>query len=904
MIRCIIFSVLFLCYSQQSISAESTEPKSKLLEWEQLPQLIPAQGNEIQPGLAGPYVGIHNNALIVAGGANFPEAPPWRGGKKVWWENIYVMKLENNEWITNKSFVLPRPLAYGASISTEDGIVCIGGCDAEKCYDDVFIIKWNPETSSVDIESLPSLPTPLAFMAAAKVGNTIYVAGGQENMHQAKPTRTFLSLDLSKKSDQISFDWHELQPWPGSERILPVAAAQSDGNTDCFYLFSGRMPVAGKTTALLTDGYKYNPIRNQWTAIANVMGISKDGGDGICVMAASCIATGSSHILVFGGANGGIFNELESLQRQVAMLKEKDKNKFKDQIEQIEKKRIDILENHPGFSRDILAYHTITDTWTKFGNLPEGSQVTTTAVRWNDSIIIPSGEIRPGVRTPKIWKGIPKTRAKFGALNYTVLAVYLCALLIMGLYFSRREISTEDFFKGGKRIPWWAAGISIFGTQLSAITFMAIPAKTFATNWLYLWGNVAIIVVAPLVVHFFLPFYRRLDVTTAYEYLEKRYNLAARLIGSVMFMLVQLGRIGIILFLPSLALSVVTGIDVNLCIILMGVLCIIYTVLGGIEAVIWTDVLQVIVLFFGAILCLIFIPFHIKGGWNGMIELADGADKFKTLDFRFNFVTATFLVTFIGGIGEKLISYGTDQTTIQRYLTTKDEKAARQSIWAGALLAMPATLVFFLVGSALFGFYKSHPQQLLPTLENTDAIFPWFIVSQLPVGVTGLLIAGVFAAAMSSLDSSMNSVSASFTTDFYRRFKPNADESFYLKLARWVTAIIGTMGTLFALMMAQWDIKSLWDQFTTFIGLFGGGLGGLFILAIFTRRTNGTGAIIGLLGNGIVQFILKQTTTLHPWSYVLTGIISFLVIGYLVSILIPLKQKPLAGLTIYDLKRN
>lgn len=904
MTRFFISIVLFFFCTNHQLSAESNILKSKLLQWTQLPPLIPAQGYNNQPGVAGPFVGIHNNALIVAGGANFPESPPWRGGKKVWWENIYVMKLENNEWITSKSFVLPRPLAYGASISTEDGIICIGGCDAEKCYDDVFIIKWNPETSTIEIESLPSLPSPLAFMAAAKVGNTIYVAGGQESMLQTKATRNFLSLDLSKKDDQISFTWKELKRWPGQERILPIAAAQSDGNTDCFYLFSGRKVVTGKITTILTDGYKYNPLKNQWTVITDVLGNSKGGDDGVCVMAASCIASGSSHIIVFGGADGRTFLELENMQYQVTILKNKGIDKFKDQIEQIEKKRINILENHQEFSRDILAYHTITDTWTKFGNLPEGSQVTTTAVRWNDSIIIPSGEIRPGVRTPKIWKGTPQVKTRFGALNYTVLAVYLCALLIMGLYFSKREESTDDFFKGGKRIPWWAAGISIFGTQLSAITFMAIPAKTFATNWLYLWGNVAIIVVAPIVVHFFLPFYRRLDVTTAYEYLEKRYNLAARLIGSVMFMLVQLGRIGIILFLPSLALSVVTSIDVNLCIILMGVLCIIYTVLGGIEAVIWTDVLQVIVLFFGAILCLIFIPFHIKGGWNGMIELADVADKFKTLDFRIDLITATFLVTFIGGIGEKLISYGTDQTTIQRYLTTKDEKAARQSIWAGALLAMPATLIFFLIGSALFGFYKSHPQQLLPTLENADAIFPWFIISQLPVGVSGLLIAGVFAAAMSSLDSSMNSVSASFTTDFYRRFKPDADESSYLKLARWATAIVGTAGTIFALMMAQWDIKSLWDQFTTFIGLFGGGLGGLFILAIFTRRTNGIGAIIGLIGSGLVQFILKQTTALHPWSYVINGIISFLVIGYLISILIPVKQKPLAGLTIYDLKNN
>ncbi|MBN2357105.1 sodium/solute symporter [candidate division KSB1 bacterium] len=894
--RFIPFIFLLLTFFNQSVLSENTAAKEKVFEWESLPDLAPASVHGHQPGLAGAFSGVHNNALILAGGANFPDAPPWQGGKKVWWKDIYVLKLEDRKWITDRSFVLPRPLAYGASISTDDGVVCIGGCDAQKCFPDVFLIKWDAATGTLATETLPSLPRPLAFMAAARVGHTIYVAGGQETLQPGKPTKTFLSLDLSKKSDP-SYYWQECLPWPGPERILPVVAAQSDGMADCLYLFSGRKPISGQATQLLTDGYKYNPKKNEWTVVADVFGGSEDENKGRCIMAAPCIAFSSAHILVFGGDDGDIFSKIENLQFQIARLRGANNKVLQSKYNQI-------LQDHPGFSRDLLAYHTVTDTWTKLDELPFGSQVTTTAVRRGNSVIIPSGEIRPGVRTANIWMGTHRDTQSFGTLNYTVLTIYLLALLMMGFYFSKREKSTDDFFKAGRRIPWWAAGLSIFGTQLSAITFMAIPAKTFSTDWLYLWGNVAIIAVAPLVIHFFLPFYRRLDVTTAYEYLEKRFSLPVRLIASLMFMLVQLGRIGVILFLPSIALSVVTGIDVNLCIMVMGGLCIVYTVLGGIEAVIWTDVLQVIVLFLGAIFCLIFIPFHIQGGWNGMLELADAAGKFKNLDFRFDLVAATFWVTFIGGMGEKIISYGTDQTTIQRYLTTRDEKAARHSIWTGALLAMPATLIFFLIGSALFAFYKTHPNQLSATLENTDAIFPWFIVSQLPAGLSGLLIAGVFAAAMSSLDSSMNSVAASFTTDFYRRFKPDAAESFYLKLARWITAIVGTAGTLFALMMAQWDIKSLWDQFTTFIGLFGGGLGGLFILAIFTRRTNGVGAIVGLIGSGVIQFILTRTTTLHPWSYVLTGIISFMVLGYLFSLFLPIKQKSIAGLTIYDMKES
>jgi len=475
-------------------------------------------------------------------------------------------------------------------------------------------------------------------------------------------------------------------------------------------------------------------------------------------------------------------------------------------------------------------------------------------------------------------------------------------LVAMGLYFWRRGKTTDDFFKAGGRIPWWAAGISIFGTQLSALTFMTIPAKTFGTDWRYFVGNMAIVMAAPFIVLFYLPFFRRLKVTTSYEYLEKRFNLPARLLGSVMFMMFQFGRIGIVLFLPSLALSVVTGIDVSVCIIVMGLLCIFYTALGGIEAVIWTDVLQVIVLMGGALLCLVLIAFQVPGGWNEVNSIAESAGKFRTFDFRLNITTATFWVLVFGGFGGNLASYGADQTVVQRYLTTKDETAARRSIWCNAVLCIPASLLFFMIGSALFAFYKVNPGQVNAAVTRPDAIFPWYIVTQLPAGVAGLLIAGVFAAAMSSLDSSMNSVATAVTTDFYRRFKPEASDRSCLKLARWVTVVIGVLGTAFALSMAQWEIKSLWDEYAAVLGLFLGGLAGLFVLAIFTRRPGGVAAVLAMLGSGAVQYLLQRYYPMHAWFYAVTGIASCVIIGVLVGMILPEKRKSLAGLTIYTLK--
>jgi len=411
--------------------------------------------------------------------------------------------------------------------------------------------------------------------------------------------------------------------------------------------------------------------------------------------------------------------------------------------------------------------------------------------------------------------GQAQATLEFNWINYGVVALYLLFLVGLGFRFSNHQ-DTNMYFRAGQRIPWWAAGISIFGTQLSAITFMAIPAKTYTTDWGYLTFNLTILLVASLVSVLFLPFFRQLSLTTAYEYLEKRFNLLTRLIGSSMFILLQLGRIGIVLLLPSLALSLVTGVDVSTCIIVMGVLSVVYTVLGGIEAVIWTDVLQVVVLLGGAIISLLIILLDLEGGFTQFWQVAYTDDKLKAFDFPWDWTEPTFVVLLLGGLGTNLISYGSDQTVVQRYLTTKDEASARQSVWTSALLSAPATVIFFGLGTALYVFYQTHPEQLDTTLDYTDTIFPYFIVTQLPSGVSGLLIAGIFAAAMSSLDSSMNSIATVVTTDFYQRFRKTSDSQ-SMRLAKWTTAVVGMLDTGFALAMATWQIQSLRDQLNLFI---------------------------------------------------------------------------------------
>ncbi|MGE4551140.1 MAG: sodium/solute symporter, partial [Opitutales bacterium] len=701
--------------------------------------------------------------------------------------------------------------------------------------------------------------------------------------------------------------WKELSAWDGPSRVLPVAAGQSDGVNDCFFLFSGRNPRSGQPTELLADSYKYDTVTETWTTLAE---ISVGDDKPRCVMAGAAAPMGVAHLFVFGGADGQRFLEVEALNGRIAALMEEaeDNNGTEpDELAELQAEHRRFHEGHTGFSHDLMAYHAVTDTWAKVGEVKNPFPVTTQAVQWNLSLdgdsekqylVLPSGESSPGVRTTEVLLGEPVRSGGFGSLDYVVVAIYLAVLVIIGVRLAKKEKSPEDFFKAGGRIPWWAAGLSIFGTQLSAITFMALPAKAYATDWTYLFGNLPIIMIAPLIVFCFLPFYRKLNITTAYEFLERRFDGTVRLVASSFFILLQLARIGIVLLLPSLALQVVTGVDVNTCILVMGVLCIIYVTMGGIEAVIWTDVIQVVVLLGGAIYVVVSIAGQTAGGFQGVIDQADAADKLRSVDLRWNLSEPTLWTLMLGGLAASFISYGSDQTVVQRYLTTKDEEAAARSIWTNAILTVPATLLFFLVGAALYVFFAHHPETLDPHLTTTDAILPFYVVTQLPEGIAGLVIAGLFAAAMSSLDSSMNSVAAAVTIDFHGRKHPKATKEEKLKVARIATVVVGVAGTALALVLSGSEIKSLWDQFVDFLGLFGGGLGGLFLLALFADKAHARGALVGLAASAVTVFALKTSANVHPWFYAFAGLAACFIVGLGSSLLIKRRERDsTAGLT-------
>ncbi|MBD3627822.1 sodium/solute symporter [Cyclobacterium sp.] len=880
------FGLVLLPFLLNSSLAQEKPKTYGDYEWQQLATLPAPDGEGSSLGYAGMYAGTHNGALILAGGANFPGEKPWKGGKKKFWNKIHVLIKDQSEakWVEGIELSLPESMAYGASVSTPGGVFCLGGENEDGYHSSTWWISWNESRQEVTVNE--GLPLPMALSNASAVYHEgfVYLVGGENEQVWNK----FYRLNINESGAK----WESLPPLPGPERSHAMMAIQHEGKEQRIYLAGGRRKEAGAPTVFFGDLFSFSFNNMRWESHGSI----EDGEGNIISLAAGTAAPfGSGHILLFGGDEGKLYHQLE----QIAMSLAEPSLNSSDSLELVNE-RENLLASHPGFSRRVLAYHAVTKTWSRLADLPFKAPVTTSSVFWEGTLVLPSGEISPGVRTPGIQGMLLSKKEGFGWLNYSVLGLYLGVLVVMGFVISKKQASVTDFFKAGGRVPWWAAGISVFGTQLSAITFMAIPSKTFATDWTLFWLLMTIIMVSPIIIFWFLPFFRRLNLTSAYEYLEMRFDKTVRLLGSLIYMALQLGRLGIVLLLPSLALAVITDIDVMTCILLMGVLSILYTVLGGIEAVIWTDVIQVVVLLGGALICLVLMVFSIDLSWGELAAFIKEDQKMTLFDTRFDFTGTAIWVILLGGLASNIVQYGSDQTVIQRYLTTKDEASASKSIVTGALMALPSALIFFSIGTALYLFYLTHPQELSPVMTNTDSIFPWYIVTQLPNGVSGLLIAAVFAAAMSSLDSSMNSVATVVTTDFYHKFfSKDSNGKHTLTFARTVTVFVGVLGTGFALLMATMGIPSLWDQFNMLIGLFAGGLGGIFLIGILSSSTNARGALIGLLGSALIQVLVKTQTALSIHLYAFTGLVSAMLLAYLASKWFPRPSKEkLTGLTL------
>lgn len=478
-----------------------------------------------------------------------------------------------------------------------------------------------------------------------------------------------------------------------------------------------------------------------------------------------------------------------------------------------------------------------------------------------------------------------------------VVVVYLLGMVGLGAYFLRRSRTVEGFSVGSRSMPGWALGLSILGTYLSSITFLAYAGDAYRTNWSRFVFSLTIPLVCFVATFVFVPLYRRKLRISAYQYFEERFRPWARSYAALSLVLLQLGRVGAVLYYVAVALSEFVGVDVRLIILSLGVVVTIYTVLGGIEGVVWTDVIQVFVLLGGALVCVGILLFSMPEGPGQILSLGSAENKFGLGGWSLNLALPVFWVIFIYGLVENLKNFGVDQNYIQRYLAAKSDREAKKALWTGGLIYVPVSALFLFIGTALFAYYSVHSGKLPADLRgaaNADRIFPFFIVTQLPVGVRGLLIAAILAAAMSSIDSSLNSSATVCVIDFYRRYlRREAGDRQSLLAMRIVTVALGILGTAAALAMIK--AKSALDVWWQISAIFGGGMLGLFLLGLLIKRAGHISAFCGVIVS--VAVIAWATFARgESWAWLecpfhkhLTGLLgagSLLVVGAALSVLV------------------
>ena len=546
----------------------------------------------------------------------------------------------------------------------------------------------------------------------------------------------------------------------------------------------------------------------------------------------------------------------------------------------------------------LMTFQTITSAWATLpGAAPTG---VVAAGAWTDGLFW-AQRSADGTRIDFGYASVQSSKLLLRWLDWIVLTVYLLGMLGIGLYFYLREKrnSTAGFFVGGRSIPFWAAGISLYATNTSSISFIAIPAKAFETNWQYLTNNLIAILGLMFVAVWIVPLLRRLDLMSVFSYLETRFHPAIRMLASALCIVMQIGsRMSVILFLPALAIATITGIDVVWSVLIMGGFTILYTTLGGMKAVIWTDFVQVFVMFGGALFAIGFIIWNIHGGVPAFFHTAMAEHKMHLLDFRFDLTKATvwgfvFLVLF-----DVVLTFPKDQVLMQRILSTRSDKEAGRSVWTFAAVMIPGGFMFYLIGTALWVYYKSHPERLNPTLP-IDATFPLFIAAELPMGVTGLIIAGIFAAAMSTLSSIINSVSTLASVDFYEKLARNPTPKKSVLFAEITGVAVGLVAIGLAIVLSRFDIHSLFDVSIELAGLLGGGFAGAYTLGMFTRRANAPGVAIGIGSSICLTLVAWWFKLVHPYFYLAISILLCIVIGYLASLCFPASTRSLKGLTIY-----
>ena len=429
-------------------------------------------------------------------------------------------------------------------------------------------------------------------------------------------------------------------------------------------------------------------------------------------------------------------------------------------------------------------------------------------------------------------------------IDYVIILFFIAVVMFMGFRFAYKQKSTSSYFLAKGKMPSWAIGLSILATLISSITFLAYPGEGFASNWILLVQGLMVPIILLTMIWFVVPLYRHAIGLSTYEYFEKRFGLFARYYSSTSFVLSHFSKMGTVFFLISLALSNITGVNTIIILIIIGIAIIILALLGGIEAVIWLDVLQGFMLFGCGIVCLAIVLFSVEGGPASVWKIAVEHHKVGFGPYDFDFKKLTFFVMAANGAFYGIQKYCTDQTIVQRYLTAKSDWSAIKAALMGVFLIVPVWALFMFIGTGLFVFYQQHP---LPLNTRADAVFPLFIATQLPPGIVGLILSSLISAAICSLGADLNCIAAVGVEDYYKRVRPNASDKACLKAGKWLVFAAGITAVLIGALYLLMGNEGVLGIVFTLYAIFSGGISGIFLLGLFSSRANKQGLTFGIV---------------------------------------------------------
>jgi len=490
-------------------------------------------------------------------------------------------------------------------------------------------------------------------------------------------------------------------------------------------------------------------------------------------------------------------------------------------------------------------------------------------------------------------------------LDLIVIAIYFIGVAAIGLWFARRQNTTETYFVARRSIPSWAMGLSMFATIISSITFIAYPGSAYEGNWNELVPGFMVLGVLMLVGACIIPFFRHAVGMSAYEYFEKRFGYGARAYSSLAFIAWHFSKMGFVVYLLALTINGMTGCNIYAMILISGLVTIVYTLFGGLEAVIWTQVIQGIVKVVGVVIIIGVLLWIMPGGAGAAFSLASEHDKFSLGSWNLDLSQrSSILVMSLYGFFFYLQKYAADQTLVQRYLVAKSDRDALKGVALGAVMCIPAWVAFMLVGTLLWAYYQLSGESLPAYLHDatgkvmSDKVFPFFLTTKIPVGLAGLFMAALLSAGMSTMSSDLNCLSAVVVEDYFRKLRPNSTDRERLNVGKVVVAVCGVLTLGIASLIAWKGDRSL-GLYYAVSSIVAAGLAGIFLLAFFSRRATRQGLWIGIVTALIFTAWATLTSTKYhilklpvnfTWPDVMIGVIAHvivLVVGWLASWIFP-----------------